>query len=39
MMAATRRRFRREKGEKLELDDTFLNEIDGFVRHRCQNLQ
>lgn len=40
MLAATRRRFCMEKGEKLDLDDsTFLNEIDGFVRHRCHNLQ
>lgn len=38
-IAATNRRFRIEKGEKLDLDDSFLNEIDGFVRHRCQNLQ
>lgn len=38
-IAATNRRFRFEKGEKLDLDDSFLNEIDGFVRHRCQNLQ
>eukprot|EP00796_Vickermania_ingenoplastis_P000185 gene187-100_t len=38
-IAATNRRFRLEKGEKLDLDDSFLNEIDGFVRHRCQNLQ
>lgn len=39
MLVATRRRFRVEKGEKLELDESFLNEIDGFVRHRCHNLQ
>ncbi|KAG5504844.1 hypothetical protein GH5_05475 [Leishmania sp. Ghana 2012 LV757] len=39
MLAATRRRFRVEKGEKLELDESFLNEMDGFVRHRCQNLR
>lgn len=38
-IAATNRRFRLEKGEKMDLDDSFLNEIDGFVRHRCQNLQ
>ncbi|KAG5478744.1 hypothetical protein LSCM1_06148 [Leishmania martiniquensis] len=39
MLAATQRRFRVEKGEKLELDESFLNEMDGFVRHRCQNLR
>ncbi|KAG5504460.1 hypothetical protein JKF63_04912 [Porcisia hertigi] len=39
MLAATRRRFRVEKGEKLEFDDSFLNEMDGFVRHRCHNLR
>ncbi|TPP50205.1 Dynein heavy chain and region D6 of dynein motor family protein [Leishmania donovani] len=39
MLVATRRRFRIEKGEKLELDESFLNEMDGFVRHRCQNLR
>ncbi|TPP51272.1 Dynein heavy chain and region D6 of dynein motor family protein [Leishmania donovani] len=39
MLVATRRRFRVEKGEKLELDESFLNEMDGFVRHRCQNLR
>ncbi|GET88803.1 dynein heavy chain, putative [Leishmania tarentolae] len=39
MLAATRRRFRIEKGEKLDLDESFLNEMDGFVRHRCQNLR
>ncbi|CAD2220773.1 dynein heavy chain, axonemal [Angomonas deanei] len=39
MLTATRRRFRIERGEKLEMDDSFLNGIDGFVRHRCKNLQ
>ncbi|PWV12257.1 putative dynein heavy chain [Trypanosoma cruzi] len=39
MLTATRKRFKMEKGEKLDMDDSFLNEIDGFVRHRCQNLQ
>ncbi|EPY29590.1 dynein heavy chain, axonemal [Strigomonas culicis] len=39
MLAATQRRFRVERGEKLEVDESFLNGIDGFVRHRCQNLQ
>ncbi|AAZ13090.1 dynein heavy chain, putative [Trypanosoma brucei brucei TREU927] len=38
MLAATRKRFKMERGEKLDVDDSFLNEIDGFVRHRCQNL-
>ncbi|KAH9593471.1 Dynein heavy chain [Trypanosoma melophagium] len=38
MLIATRKRFKMEKGEKLDVDESFLNEIDGFVRHRCQNL-
>ncbi|KPI85651.1 putative dynein heavy chain [Leptomonas seymouri] len=39
MLAATRRRLRVERGEKVEFDESFLNEMDGFVRHRCQNLK
>ena len=39
MLAATRRRLRVEHGEKVEFDESFLNEMDGFVRHRCQNLK
>jgi dynein heavy chain, axonemal len=39
MLAATRRRLRIERGEKVEFDESFLNEMDGFVRHRCQNLK
>lgn len=38
MLVATSKRFKIERGEKLEVDESFLNEIDGFVRHRCQNL-
>ncbi|RNF10287.1 1-beta dynein [Trypanosoma rangeli] len=38
MLAATRKRFRVDRGDKLDIDESFLNEIDGFVRHRCQNL-
>ncbi|KAG8349154.1 putative Dynein heavy chain N terminal region 2 domain1 [Trypanosoma vivax] len=38
MLSATKRRFKMERGEKLDVDESFLNEIDGFVRHRCQNL-
>ncbi|CUG06458.1 dynein heavy chain, putative [Bodo saltans] len=39
MLSATQKRFRTEKAEQLDLDDTVLNEIDGFVKHRCNNLQ
>ncbi|CCW67502.1 unnamed protein product [Phytomonas sp. Hart1] len=40
MLLATKLRFKHEKGEKLEIDEgSLLNEIDGFVSHRCQNLK
>jgi dynein heavy chain len=39
MLSATAKRYRREKGEQLDIDESIFNEIDGFVRHRCKNLQ
>ncbi|CCW65070.1 unnamed protein product [Phytomonas sp. EM1] len=40
MLSATKLRFKHEKGEKLDIDESsLLNEIDGFISHRCQNLK
>ena len=39
MLSATAKRWRSEKGEQLEIDESIFSEIDGFVKHRCMNLQ
>ena len=39
MLIATGKRFRRDKGETLEIDESIFSEMNGFIHHRCMNLQ